>query len=239
MGRRVWHLKFGFWNFQSMVSFTSKKLAEKIGVAETLKKAREARHFSLDAVARALGVAKKFLEAIESDNYNGLPGELYTKNFIRNYADFLKIDGQRLVDAYLKERGAKPSSDHLPPQACELKHWDASRYATLGVAALVGIAVVYYLGAQIGGIFSTPPLVLENPVEGTVSNSPELEVKGQTAPESRVQINGVEKMSNADGRFSEVINLTPGVNKIIITAVKKHGPQATVLRDVVYEETAQ
>jgi cytoskeletal protein RodZ len=219
-----------------MVSFTSKKLAEKIGVAETLRKAREARHFSLDAVARALGVAKKFLEAIESDDYNSLPGELYTKNFIRNYADFLKIDGRRLVDAYLKERGPKAQSGLLPPQVCELKHWDMPRYASLGAAIFISIVVIYYLGMQIGGIFSAPPLVLENPAEGAVSNSPELEVAGQTAPESRVNINGVEKMSNTDGRFSEVINLTPGVNKIIITAVKKHGPTATVLRDVVYEE---
>lgn len=72
-----------------MVSFSSKKLDDSLTVAETLKNAREARNFTLDTAARTLGVAKKYLEAIENGNYNLLPGELYTKNFIRNYANFV------------------------------------------------------------------------------------------------------------------------------------------------------
>lgn len=223
-----------------MVSFSSKKLGAKFTVAETLRNAREARHFTLDAAARALGVAKKYLEAIENGEYNLLPGELYTKNFIRNYANFVKLNPQEVIDEYLIERkDCETKKCQLPPQVCKLKTWDTPRYLQLGASIIIGAGLIYYLGAQIGGIFTAPPLILANPAEGLVSAVPVLEVKGQTSPESRVQINGVEKMSNADGYFSEVINLTPGVNKIIITAVKKHGPPATVLRDVVYEETAQ
>ncbi len=223
-----------------MVSFSSKKLAEKIGVAETLRNARVARQFTLEAAARTLGVAKKYLEAIEDGNYNLLPGELYTKNFIRNYADFVKLNAQEVVGAYLKERkNCETKNCQLPPQVCKLKTWDTPRYLQLGASIIVGAGLMYYLGTQVSGIFTAPPLVLENPVEGSVSVTSVLEVKGQTLPESRVEINGVEKMSNAEGYFSEMINLTSGINKIIITAVKKHGPATTILRNVVYEGLAE
>ena len=127
----------------------------------------------------------------------------------------------------------------MPPQVCKLKTWDTPRYLQLGASIIVGAGLMYYLGTQVSGIFTAPPLVLENPVEGSVSVTSVLEVKGQTLPESRVEINGVEKMSNAEGYFSEMINLTSGINKIIITAVKKHGPATTILRNVVYEGLAE
>lgn len=223
-----------------MVSFTSKKLAEKIGVAETLRNAREARNFTLDAAARTLGVAKKYLSAIENGDYNLLPGELYTKNFIRNYANFVKLNSQEVVSAYLKERkNCETKNCQAPPQVCQLKTWDTPRYLQLGASIIVGAGLIYYLGMQVSGIFTAPPLALENPVEGSVSATSVLEVKGQTLPESRVEINGVEKMSNAEGYFSEIINLTPGVNKIMVTAVKKHGRASTILRNVVYDSPEQ
>ncbi len=223
-----------------MVSFSSKKLDGRLTVAEILRNAREAKFFSLDVAARALGVAKKYLEAIEDGNYNLLPGELYTKNFIRNYANFVKLNPQEIIEEYLKERkDCETKKCQLPPQVCEIKRWDTPRYLQLGASVIIGAGLIYYLGAQIGGIFAAPPLTLANPAEGLVSAVPVLEVKGQTSPESRVQVNGVEKMSNAEGYFSETISLNPGVNKITVTSVKKHSRASTVLRNVVYETASQ
>lgn len=223
-----------------MASFSSKKLDGRLTVAEILRNAREARNFTLDAAAHTLGVAKKYLAAIENGNYNLLPGELYTKNFIRNYANFVKLNAQEVVGVYLKERkDCETKNCQVPPQVCQLKTWDTPRYLQLGASIVVGAGLIYYLGMQISGIFTAPPLALENPTEGSVSATSVLEVKGQTLPESKVEINGVEKMSNAEGYFSETINLTPGVNKIVVTAVKKHGRASTILRNVVYDTPEQ
>ena len=46
-----------------------------------------------------------YLEAIEDGNYAVIPGRVYAKGFIRNYGNYLGLDGDRLVKVYQNQVG--------------------------------------------------------------------------------------------------------------------------------------
>lgn len=54
--------------------------------------ARSQKNLSLDEVSSVLKIRKIFLEAIENDNLDVLPGGVYTVGFIKNYARYIDVD---------------------------------------------------------------------------------------------------------------------------------------------------
>lgn len=106
------------------------------------------------------------------------------------------------------------------------------------IAALTVVAgLLIYLGINLRGTFSAPPLNVETPIDNSVSSAPNLLVKGITNPETRVQINGHEVVSNIKGFFEESLVLNPGLNVIVVRAIKKYGQSTTLIRNVILKES--
>jgi cytoskeleton protein RodZ len=61
-------------------------------LGETLRRERERRRLSLDQVSHELKIAPRFLEAIESEQFDHLPGGVFAKSFVRQYARMLELD---------------------------------------------------------------------------------------------------------------------------------------------------
>jgi cytoskeletal protein RodZ len=66
----------------------------------SLRAARHKRGLELDAVQRELRIRKRYLEAIENERFELLPGEVYTRSFLRTYAEFLGLDGSIYAEEY-------------------------------------------------------------------------------------------------------------------------------------------
>ncbi|MTD33582.1 helix-turn-helix domain-containing protein [Paludibacterium denitrificans] len=67
------------------------------GVGFLLKQAREAAGVSLADVAARLKLSMRQLEAIEADDFQSLPGPIFVRGFVRNYARFLALDSEPLM----------------------------------------------------------------------------------------------------------------------------------------------
>ncbi|MBI5023181.1 MAG: hypothetical protein HZC05_03425 [Candidatus Magasanikbacteria bacterium] len=104
------------------------------------------------------------------------------------------------------------------------------------IALTVVAGLLIYLGMNLAGTFSAPPLDLETPIDNSVNAAPDLLVKGLTNPETRVQVNGHETISNIKGNFEEPIILNPGLNVIVVRAIKKYGQTTTLIRNVIFKE---
>jgi len=72
---------------------------------EELRKQRELRQITLQEIAETTNVNLRFLEALERDDFDTLPGGLFTRGFIRAYADHVGLDVEATVNAYLYEIG--------------------------------------------------------------------------------------------------------------------------------------
>ena len=78
-------------------------------IGERLKKTREKQGVTLDEVCVNTKVAVRFLEAIEADKFEKLPGGIFNKGFIRAYAQHLGINDDEAVADYLKAAGLQPT----------------------------------------------------------------------------------------------------------------------------------
>jgi cytoskeleton protein RodZ len=67
---------------------------------EHLRREREMRGVSLDEIAAATRISTRFLEALETEKWDQLPGGAFNRGFIRSIARFLGIDEDGLVAEY-------------------------------------------------------------------------------------------------------------------------------------------
>ena len=70
------------------------------GIGPTLREARNRRKVDLSEVEAAIKIRVRYLQAMENEEWDALPGGAYTRGFIRTYASYLGLDGERLADDY-------------------------------------------------------------------------------------------------------------------------------------------
>lgn len=74
-------------------------------LGEELRRERVRRNLTFKDIEQVLHIKTTYLEAIEDGNYAVIPGRVYAKGFIRNYGNYLGLDGDRLVKVYQNQVG--------------------------------------------------------------------------------------------------------------------------------------
>jgi len=109
-------------------------------------RAREAQNLSAADVARRLKLSLWQIEALESGRYDQLPGPIFVRGFIRNYARLLKLDPEDFLHEAADNPPpaaprpeARPSPDIPFPNSTA---WRWQKYA-FGAAVIVALLAVY------------------------------------------------------------------------------------------------
>jgi len=85
-------------------------------LGDLLQQQRLSRGLSLDAIAEETKISLHMLEAMESNAYNKLPAEAFSRGFYTLYAKSLQLDPQDILDRYQQEAVVKPKGHRrLPP----------------------------------------------------------------------------------------------------------------------------
>jgi len=64
---------------------------------EKLRSTRESKGHSVEQVARDTNIAKKFLIALEEEDFSIFPGDPYLVGFLKNYSEYLGLDAAKMV----------------------------------------------------------------------------------------------------------------------------------------------
>jgi len=115
-------------------------------IGETLRTAREAKGLSLDRVSDKTNIAKRYLAALESEDFAAFPGDPYAIGFLRNYADYLGLASDDLVATF---RNMRIQEQPVPIQELIPKR-GPSKGLVAGVA-VGAVAVIAILVAVIVG----------------------------------------------------------------------------------------
>lgn len=75
---------------------------------EHLRREREMRGVSLEEISTATRISVHFLEALESEKWDVLPGGIFNRGFIRAVAHFLGLDEESLIAEYALSTNDKP-----------------------------------------------------------------------------------------------------------------------------------
>ena len=128
-------------------------------IGESLREARTRHGFTPADVHKAIRIRERYLTALEEERWDMLPGEAYTKGFLRTYSEFLGLNGQLYVDEY-NARVAR-SDDDAPPLVA---HPSVTEGRSAGYGVLVALAAIAVVGAGVAGLAawrlggsSTPP----------------------------------------------------------------------------------
>ena len=84
------------------------------GVGSALQRARAVRGLSLDEAARDTRLRVDQLDALEREDFDVLPGEVYVRASLRTYANYLGLDADKVSDAYARTAAA---AEPAPPPA--------------------------------------------------------------------------------------------------------------------------
>jgi cytoskeletal protein RodZ len=113
-------------------------------IGDSLREARTRRGFSSADVQKGIRIRERYLTALEEERWELLPGDAYTKGFLRTYAEFLGLDGNLYIEEY-NARIAAHDEEPLVPNTLAPAH--KTRRGV--VRTLMGILV---LALAIGGL---------------------------------------------------------------------------------------
>ena len=65
-----------------------------------LTEARVARGLEFDQVSRETNITRRYLEALEREDFSVFPGEPYLLGFLRNYCEYLGLNSNEIIGAY-------------------------------------------------------------------------------------------------------------------------------------------
>ncbi|MBR6711578.1 MAG: helix-turn-helix domain-containing protein [Selenomonadaceae bacterium] len=72
-------------------------------VGYTLRQERERQNLKIEDIEQGTSIRASYIEAIENGEYDKLPGAVYTKGFIKNYAKFLGMDSDAAAKEFSKD----------------------------------------------------------------------------------------------------------------------------------------
>lgn len=111
---------------------------------ERLRRERELRGISLRDVAEATKISTRFLKALEDDRVDILPGGLFPRAFVRQYARQLGLDADRLVTEFLFAHGEGLAESQRPARG----HEAPSRGGLFLIVVGLGLGALWMLRDQ-------------------------------------------------------------------------------------------
>ncbi|MEK7534960.1 MAG: helix-turn-helix domain-containing protein [Patescibacteria group bacterium] len=207
-----------------MNGFVSHQLGKRRSLGSVLKTARSKAEVSLEQAETATKIPLKYLSALETGNYNRLPAEAYNLGYVRCYAEYLHLDPDKIISSYKAERAANwHQSDISTVSFSPKKAGDWQFLITPKLLGIVGLVALFggiglYITSELNKFTSVPTLeVTSVPAEFT-SDKDQITLAGSTSGGVILTVNSEPVFVTPDGQFSQLIQLNPGVNEIVLQA---------------------
>lgn len=124
---------------------------------ETLKGFRETAGVTLDSISAETKISRRILEALEQGHFQFLPEQVFTRNFVRQYAKAVGGDEVELLELFdtawerfMVTSGSHPRVEEVSQPPHEPVRWRFWLPLALGVILLASAAVVILRGSRSG-----------------------------------------------------------------------------------------
>lgn len=161
-------------------------------IGQQLVEARERSGKSVQDIERAIKIRAKYVEALEADEFDAIPGDAYVAGFLRSYCEFLGIDATPLVEAYRAEHETPKLTIPQPVMSTTKEHPRFPRFVWAGILALAGLA---FAGWMALGLVSAlkPSTPVPEPTVTPVVAEPTATPKPKTQPKPKAHKRRIKK----------------------------------------------
>jgi cytoskeletal protein RodZ len=215
---------------------------------DRLAAARERKGVDLMRAERDTKIRVRYLSALERGDYRELPGAVYTKGFLRNYAIYLGLEPEDVLRQWRRERGdqAMPEPMVVPLRPIAEPSRPLTFSPSVIVAALLTFVVIafgVYVSIQLLRYAKPPDLAVTSPALAYTDVDDSLtsyRLAGTSTPGATVTIDAPGRdqpyrvTALADGTWNVQVDLRRGKNQFEIGATNPEtGKQAESPRTIV------
>lgn len=159
------------------------------GPGMRLRRAREAKRWTVEQVAKRLHLSESAVDALEADDYGHFAAEVYVRGYLTNYARLLAVPVDEILDAQKRVQGFPATRDANPRQrpanpvnaaprrggrSDPVAHKDTERQSRWsgGWLALLGVVLTFgWLWRESGRPLPWPPESLWSAASSTVTDA--------------------------------------------------------------------
>ena len=209
-----------------------------LGIGTALRDARVTRNLSLAEVSALLRIREAHLEAIELEDFDQLPGNVYAIGFIRTYAQYLELNESDLIMRFKAASVESGMADMVFEEEEETEQISgALKISLLVVGALVVYVLWLVAGTRNDGItVSTVVQTPAAPVEALSAPTPQAVVADEAAASSAAAVETPATPRASDGAApaaatiegpavvkpnTQLIDTTPAPSKVEIRATRR------------------
>lgn len=199
-----------------------------MAIGQVLKEARSRAGLEIGEVERRTKIRTRYLRALEAEEWDALPGEVYAKSFLRTYAQLLGLDAEALVDEFRRRTEDPRGVAHYPISEPMLRtrrradqtgrDWVPGRGLVIGGLIVILLLVLLVLGLTGGedGEQRPVPAAEKGPRREQATPEPERKREPEPPPKLSLSLEGTGPVPiqvcllNGEGERLLDASLAPG-----------------------------
>ncbi len=195
-------------------------------IGATLRAAREQQGIAIEDAAEATKIRASYLEALEQEAFERLPGATYARGFLRAYGEYLGLDPQPLIDEFSERFASSPweMDDEVmfPRRRGPRAEQRARRSSSVVLVALAGIVAVTILVV----IASTYPSSRETPLPTQPSGTTVVTVTEAAVNPVATAVTAATEPETATAQAPVILRIRPR-DQVTVTVRPLEDPDAS------------
>jgi len=195
--------------------------------ATILNNTRLDKELDIKDISKVLKVPCKYLLALESESIDQFPQEPYCSLIVKDYADYLGLNGQEILKLFRRDFAQKRKI-----KSTHKNYFSFTPQFTFSLSLILLLVIFLgYLFSEYLKFNQPPPLKVNWPSGGVVLGS-SLEIDGKTDPEATVSVNQDLVIVDESGNFHKKLQLSGTDTKITIVSKSPSGKTTTDTRSL-------
>ena len=188
-----------------------------------LKNTRLDKEYELSDISKKLKISVKYLAAIEDEDIKNFPQEPYCSLIVKDYADYLGLNGQEILSFFRRDFEQKKRSKSVKKEC-----FSFTPQFTFKV--LIGIVIIFFISYITNEYikFNRPPKLKINWPQNITSQN--FDLTGITDSDSTIRINEDLIIVDAEGNFQKKIQ-TGSDGEVKITVESKSPSGKTTVEE--------
>ncbi len=213
----------------------------KFDIGQYIKNIRESLKLDIEFCSSNLKIHKKYLEAIENNEYKIFDNYFQAQGFVQNYMEFLDIKVPDYIPRWRKEYYEEFDFDeqstrmYYKPKKRRIYNFSLS--INMLIYIIIGLIVTGFLGYiffSYRELLNSPTLIISNPKSNDVVDIDLIDVFGKTDQDAILKINNEKLTIQTDGNFATSLKLAEGINNFKFSSVNPYGKETVQVLTIIY-----